>query len=231
MYKIVIILLICGCTTAYGAEVDNSLLKKNLDAANLQIEVLKTQIEVMKSYQDRFLNIVTWSISIVMSILSLIAGFNWYTNTKNLEKELEVHKEMMANEWTALKQEIHNQLESNLSTKFNRKIESLGAEQLEIKRELLNIEYEKWMTNGVLNNAMSVAADILVSSNSDYSTRKAFDKINDVLKAMKDTNQINCLDSYVKTQLSRNMEKYREKYNHVIENINRKMAEFEREKQ
>lgn len=62
MYKIVFTLLILFSVTAYGAEVDNALLRKNLEAANLQIEVLKAQVKVMESYQDKFLSTVYWSL-------------------------------------------------------------------------------------------------------------------------------------------------------------------------
>ncbi|NUG68861.1 hypothetical protein HUN36_05390, partial [Acinetobacter bereziniae] len=65
MYKIILTLLLCCCATAYGADMENTLLKKNLEAASLQIEVLKAQIEVMKSYQDKFLSTVYWSLGTV----------------------------------------------------------------------------------------------------------------------------------------------------------------------
>lgn len=110
MYKIIITLLLCCCANAYGAEADNALLKKNLEAATIQIEVLKAQVEVMKSYQDKFLSTVYWSLGTVAALVVFLAGFNWFTNHRNLEKDAELQKEMVVNELNSIKNNIDQQI-------------------------------------------------------------------------------------------------------------------------
>lgn len=144
MYKIIFTLLLCCCATAYGAEVDNALLKKNLEAANLQIEVLKAQVEVMKSYQDKFLSTVYWSLGTVAALVVFLAGFNWFTNNRNAEKESALHKEMITNELNSIKNNIGQQisdLKQNFLIDIRTELDSLGNQLLE-SNELSRNELE-----------------------------------------------------------------------------------------
>lgn len=125
MNKIIITLLILFSATAYGAEVDNALLQKNLEAANTQIEVLKAQVEVMKSYQDNFLTTVYWSLGTVLGIVVLLIGLNWFTNFKNQEKEIHSLKIFIENEIREKKHELDNDINekiTSLLTKENRNV-------------------------------------------------------------------------------------------------------------
>lgn len=114
MYKIVFTLLILFSVTAYGAEVDNALLRKNLEAANLQIEVLKAQVKVMESYQDKFLSTVYWSLGTVGALVVFFAGFNWFTNNRNLEKEAQLQKESIQNELTLIENKLNTKINDSL---------------------------------------------------------------------------------------------------------------------
>ncbi|QHH95414.1 hypothetical protein FPL18_17035 [Acinetobacter gyllenbergii] len=124
MYKIIITLLFLFSATAYGAEVDNALLQKNLDAANLQIEILKAQVEVMKSYQDKFLSTVYWSLGGVLGIVVLLIGYNWFTNFKNQEKEVQTLKSYVEQELSSKKTDLEAgvkpQIQSILTTENNK---------------------------------------------------------------------------------------------------------------
>lgn len=125
MNKIIITLLILFSATAFGAEVENTLLQKNLDAANTQIEVLKAQVEVMKSYQDNFLTTVYWSLGGVFGIVILLVGYNWFTNFKNQEKEIHSLKIIIENEIKEKKHELDKDMNEKIIgflTKENRKV-------------------------------------------------------------------------------------------------------------
>lgn len=134
MNKIIITLLLCSCATAYGAEVDNALLKKNLEAATIQIEVLKAQVEVMKSYQDKFLSTVYWSLGTVAALVVFLAGFNWFTSNRNAEKEAVLHKEMISNELNSIKNSIDQQildLKEDFKNELNNDVKNIKVMQSE----------------------------------------------------------------------------------------------------
>lgn len=135
MYKIIITLLLCCCATAYGAEVDNALLKKNLEAANLQIEVLKAQVDVMKSYQDKFLSTVYWSLGGVFGIVILLVGYNWFTNFKNQEKDIQTLKNYVEQELRDKKLELEGDI--------NKKIKDISErENTALWRDIYDLQYQ-----------------------------------------------------------------------------------------
>lgn len=171
MYKIIFTLLLCCCATAYGAEVDNALLKKNLEAANLQIEVLKAQVEVMKSYQDKFLSTVYWSLGTVAALVVFLAGFNWFTNNRNAEKEAALHKEMITNELNSIKNDIGQQflnLKQDFQNELTQELESMRGMQNEsnsvIKNELESRISTKFNSQiiGLKNEQKAMKRDLLV---------------------------------------------------------------------
>ncbi|MFV5384155.1 hypothetical protein [Acinetobacter junii] len=182
MYKIIFTLLILFSATAYGAEVDNALLQKNLEAANLQIEVLKAQVEVMKSYQDKFLSTVYWSLGTVGAFVVFFAGFNWFTNTKNQEKEsqllkdnitkeIEASKQILINDIDNKKSIILNDVQKQVEENFNSKLTAIRNSLIDISKEvksheysLLKIEYEEWMTKKVYANAVTTALELIAAS-------------------------------------------------------------------
>lgn len=176
MYKIIITLLLCCCATAYGAEVDNTLLKKNLEAANLQVEVLKAQVEVMKSYQDKFLSTVYWSLGGVFGIVVLLVGYNWFTNFKNQEKEEKYFKDLISinlssaktelldalnTEKSVLETSIMDRLNQNTDNKLReiqRNISKIDSEHQKLLIEIFELQYDKWCgkENDLLMIRMSI---------------------------------------------------------------------------
>lgn len=183
MYKIIFTLLLCCCATAYGAEVDNALLKKNLEAANLQIEVLKAQVEVMKSYQDKFLSTVYWSLGTVAALVVFLAGFNWFTNNRNAEKEATLHKEMITNEFNSiknnigqqisdLKQEFQNDLTLQLASIKDRQQESNVTIQKELEMKL-DTQFNREL-GGMKNEQREMKRDLLVLEYNSWIASKVF---------------------------------------------------------
>jgi hypothetical protein len=195
MNKIIITLLILFSATAYGADVDNTLLQKNLEAANTQIEVLKAQVEVMKSYQDNFLTTVYWSLGGVFSIVILLVGYNWFTNFKNQEKETQYFKDLILTTLNASKKELIGELnvgkneliaeilkQTNIKIDYeNKKIRGDVAKDLDglkynlnsyhseskfISIEVLELQYEKWLAKPNYLLTTSIAVKLIEKAHS-----------------------------------------------------------------
>lgn len=174
MKKILFTFLILTSCYAIGADVDNALLQKNLEAANTQIEVLKAQVEVMKSYQDNFLTTVYWSLGGVFGIVVLLVGYNWFSNFKNQEKEIQYFKDLISSTLETSKKELSgelilskNEMLKNIMSEIDLKIDSsVVTLRNDIKRDInelniklrnvsrnhdllsmdvLEFEYDKWV--------------------------------------------------------------------------------------
>lgn len=190
MNKIIIILLTLFSVTAYGADIDNTLLQKNLEAANTQIEVLKAQVEVMKSYQDNFLTTVYWSLGGVFSIVILLVGYNWFTNFKNQEKETQYFKDLILTTLNASKKELIGELnlgkneliadilkQTNIKIDYeNKKLRGDVTKDLDglknslnkyhsdcefISLEVLELQYEKWLAKPNYLLTTSIAVKLI----------------------------------------------------------------------
>lgn len=252
MYKIIITLFLCYGATAYGAEVDNSLLKKNLEAANLQIEVLKAQIEVIKSYQDKFLSTVYWSLGTVAALVVFLAGFNWFTNSRNLARESELHKDMITNELIRLQNEINNKISESLSAtddeldkiletlkadfmataskEYETKISSLKADVKFLKRKSIEDQFEEAIQKSVYTNAIRYTCNLLDLSIDDYNfqdnTSNALSKIEITLKKVKDEGKITSIKPNVVAQLTASLTPFEDKHGIVIKRIHQQLSEF-----
>lgn len=195
MYKIIITLFFLFSATAYGAEVDNALLHKNLEAANLQIEVLKAQVEVMKSYQDKFLSTVYWSLGGVFGIVILLVGYNWFTNFKDQEKEIQYFKNLILTTLEASKKELIGELnlrkkeliedvvnevnlkidselkklKSNLTNDIEaikRSLKSYNSDGELLLMEVWELQYEKWLLKKNYLLTTTIAVKLLSKAHS-----------------------------------------------------------------
>lgn len=54
---------------------------------NLQIQVLEAQLEQTRSFGDRLVQIVLWSISGVVTTGAILLGFSWFNNYRATEQE------------------------------------------------------------------------------------------------------------------------------------------------
>lgn len=245
MNKIIITLLLCSCATAYGAEVDNALLKKNLETATIQIEVLKAQVDVMKSYQDKFLSTVYWSLGTVAALVVFLAGFNWFTNNRNAEKESALHKEMIANELNRLQNEINTKISESLSAtddelnkildtlkaefratvilEYEKKLSKINLDLKQLKRKFLEDKYEEALGKSVYPNAIRYACDLLDLSQNEHeildNTSNALFKIENVLKKVKEENKGANLKPNIVSKLTSSLEPFEDKHGIVIKRI------------
>lgn len=252
MYKIIITLLLCSCANIYGAEVDNALLKKNLEAANLQIEVLKAQVEVMKSYQDKFLSTVYWSLGTVAALVVFLAGFNWFTNNRNAEKESVLHKQMITNELITIQNDLkklisksllenkQNQsahlenlkenLRQSIQKDFERKLNSINKEVIILKRKSIRERYFEALEKGVYSNAIRATCELLDLSLDDYdfqsNTSDALFMIETTLKKVKEEGRIATIKPKVIAELTTSLTPFEDKHSIVIKRIYQQLTEF-----
>lgn len=176
MSKFIFLLLVSVSLNSFGAEVDNSLLKKNLDAANLQIEVMKAQIEVMKGYQDKILSTVYWALGCVLSIVILMVGYGWFSNYKNQEAEinsirdavdikLKVIENGLSGDLKKYKTELIDYLKNgrdDLTTSYE--FDRLEREFELMSLSIMELEYDKWASNGNGFIATRMAATLINKS-------------------------------------------------------------------
>lgn len=252
MYKIIITLLLYCCATTCGAEVDNALLKKNLEAANLQIEVLKAQVEVMKSYQDKFLSTVYWSLGTVAALVVFLAGFNWFTNNRNAEKESALHKQMITNELSTIQNDLKklisesllenkkNQLahlenlkenlRQSIQRDFERKLRSINKEVISLKRESIKERYSEALEKRVYSNAIRATCELLNLSLDDYdfqsNTSDALSMIETTLKKVKEEGRIATIKPQVIAELTTSLTPFEDKHSIVIKRIYQQLTEF-----
>lgn len=82
-----------------------------------EIQVLEAQLQLMESYQDRFLSTVYWALGTVATLALVLVGFGWLVNFRLYEREK-----------AALSQELENSLReksATLEVKLNEQL--LGA--------------------------------------------------------------------------------------------------------
>ncbi|MFV5661065.1 hypothetical protein VXR58_12760 [Acinetobacter pittii] len=185
MCRILITLLIIFSASSYGADIDNTLLKKNLDTANTQIEVLKAQVEVMKNYQDKFLSTVYWSLGGVFGIVVLLVGYNWFTNFKNQEKELQGLKDYISQELNNRKRELVSSVNEKITEKISSENRKLIIEIIHTQHKVLLLEFSDFKNRKIYANCIRRIGDI-VTLNKDtpfeYRFKDAIDSLVDILE-------------------------------------------------
>ena len=185
MYKIIFTLLLCCCATAYGAEVDNALLKKNIEAAMSQIEVLKAQNEVMKDYQDKFLSTVQWSLSGVVGVVILLIGYNWFTNFKNQEKEIQTLKNYVEQELRDKKLELDSNINQKIKDMSERESKALWSDIYDIQYQLLLIEFNDCKSRKIYATCIRRVREMVDLSKKmkyEFRIKRSLDNLVDVLE-------------------------------------------------
>ena len=74
----------------------NQQLQQNLLATQSEVIQLKATLQVVQSYQDKFLATVYWSLGTIATIVVLLVGFGWFANFRIYERDK-----------SALKDELH----------------------------------------------------------------------------------------------------------------------------
>ncbi len=136
-----------------------------LEDNDIEISILKTQLEDIKEYNKNLLSTVQWSIGIVVTMLVVFLGFNWFTTYRQYQKEIDEYKKELVrtisddtNKFQATLTSTVNQNFDNLRTKdeelISNKFSSITNELNKIKIAQLESEANYWEMTGVYINAI-----------------------------------------------------------------------------
>ena len=100
--------------------------------ATTEVQVLKAQIETMRSYQDQFISVITWSLGAVLTIAFGLAAYNWYSSKLSYERDIQALRQ----ENKALHAELTALLKSETEQAAKRLLDELASKQAEIQAAL-----------------------------------------------------------------------------------------------
>lgn len=99
---------------------DNALGQSKADPLpSAEVVALKAQIEVMQGYQEQFIEVVLWSLGVVVTMVFGMLAFSWYSNKANYERD----RDFLRQERDVLR----NELISNVGEELNKISGSLPA--------------------------------------------------------------------------------------------------------
>jgi len=178
-------------------------------AAEREVDVLRAQLEIMRSYDERLLSTVYWSLGGLITIAALLIGFGWFANFRVYERD----KNALAKELRSiLENEIRTtfqNLEENIGKRFEvlkkemekaatsatKSFESEVKQQFgEVRYDLFSLKYkvteseaEQWLTRGVHTNALRRycgTLEIALERNSQFLVSRSLDNMHAILKAI-----------------------------------------------
>jgi hypothetical protein len=59
------------------------------DSNSLEIAILEAELQASRRYEDRFFQLILWSLTTLFGLAVLIAGFSWYANTRQYDRDLD----------------------------------------------------------------------------------------------------------------------------------------------
>lgn len=149
------------------------------------VELAKTltdQFQIIRDYNDDFMSIVIWSLSVVATLAVLLIGFNWFQNSRALRREFE----SLENELRSKLASIRIEFEAALTSKERESSEAINmlAEKLvkdrteslvrsinsalgrirELEHKSLEREVAEWMEKKVGVNAVAYARELVEKS-------------------------------------------------------------------
>lgn len=101
-------------------------------APTAEVEVLKAQIDTMKSYQEQFVSVITWSLGAVLTMAFGLAAFNWYSSRTSYDRDLQA----LRHENKALHAELRSLLQRETEQAAKHLLEQFGTKQAEIQSAL-----------------------------------------------------------------------------------------------
>ena len=80
-----------------------------------QIEVQKREIDVLRDFQSRIFQTISYSLGTVGAVALLLVGYNWWSANRVYERDKEALKENILNK----QKEAYLGFEEKIATKFN----------------------------------------------------------------------------------------------------------------
>jgi septal ring factor EnvC (AmiA/AmiB activator) len=170
---------------------------------NEEIKTLKTEVQVMRDYNDDFLSTVHWTLTIVAAIVLALISFSWFVNFKMAGRERETLKaelsaslqEDLARQVLQIQSQIPQQVQAAIqlaTAQLEMKLLQLGNDIKDLehqfrhaKCDLLKQEAKDWESQGILANAVGAYARMgIMASELKYepTVNEALESIRRLLK-------------------------------------------------
>lgn len=136
------------------------------------LELLKNKVDIMSEYNNRLMSTVQWTIGIVITILVVILGANWFTSYKQINSEVESFKTTTLFNITKESELIKEQLKEMLDTQFSNIEEeifsSISAQHTLLNQQIIDLricqlatEAQLWEEKSVWANALRIYVEII----------------------------------------------------------------------
>lgn len=129
------------------------------------LELLKNKVDIMSEYSDRLMSTVQWTIGIVITVLILILGANWFTSYRQIKSELESFKATTSFNITQASKSIEDQLKEVFDTQFSSFEEqinsSIRAQLTLMNQQIVDLRIGQLATEAKLWEEESVWANAL----------------------------------------------------------------------
>jgi len=144
-----------------------------------ELLLLKEQFLIVREFNDDFLAIVLWSLSVLLTLTIVLLGFNWFQGSRAIKRELaSINTELNSSieiSKQELKYEINGEvekLEQLLEDKVKRiskqaieplknKIESLEHKILMLEYDSLEADVKNLQENNLLSTAVKSCAELI----------------------------------------------------------------------
>jgi hypothetical protein len=120
-------------------------------APSVEVQVLKAQLESMRSFQDSFMSMAQWALGTAIAVVLSLAAFSWFTSKSNYERD----RDLLKQQAQALKDEIAVQLQKELLASRQSLESGLAARQGTIQKAV------EAAVNPKIQAAQSAAKDAL----------------------------------------------------------------------
>lgn len=212
-----------------GTNDDKALLEKNLIASNTQIEILKNQINLITSYQDKLLSTVYWSLGGIITLTVLLIGFNWFINVRNQDKEIENLKNIIKNKINDAEFDLKKDVYSSLDTRIKTAVSLLERKVIYLEIDISEQKCEKWILKKVYANALREQSNILKllsQINSNYRTSLAFEKITEILELIIKEQKKSCLKPDLIKEIFQSMKLFQDSHQFTITKIEKILNDY-----
>jgi hypothetical protein len=118
----------------------------------IEIELLKAQLSDARGFQSDLLSTVYWSLGVVVGIVALLVGYNWFTNFKIYEREkaslLEELKTQLASTMLDERQESEDRLKTAIEASSQPLVASIQALKRDLEVSITEAtEHSRWRDN------------------------------------------------------------------------------------
>ena len=136
------------------------------------LELLNNKVDIMSEYSDRLMSTVQWTIGIVITVLIVILGANWFTTFRQIRADVETFKAAtllnLTKESELIKDQLIDMFDTKLSSFEKQVNSSIRAQYTLINQEIVDLrifqlatEAKYWEEKGIWANAITQYLDII----------------------------------------------------------------------